>query len=56
MVCGREGGREGHREREAGINWFFFRWSSEGRLLAVVIFEPKSKRVETMPCKGLGEE
>ena len=43
----------GWDKEEAGINWLFF---GQERLLGVVIFEPKSKRVETMPGKGLGED
>ena len=43
----------GRDKEEAGINWLFF---GQERLLGVVIFEPKSKRVETMPGKGLGED
>ena len=41
-------------KRRLGLTGFSL--DSQERLLVVVIFEPKSKRVETMPGKGLGED
>lgn len=41
-------------KRRLGLTGFSL--DSQESLLVVVIFEPKSKRVGTMPGKGLGED